>query len=160
MQRKKTAIDKRESLMASSRTGDESHKKVRGTYRRAAVSIRLVLTPLPMTEKSSWMSLSRSPVGSGHWRSVTCRLLEEGDKCLLHIYLDVSVICTIFKGHKFKYRLSKPSCTKRFTFIYWIKPTFDTRIAPCFYAKMDSEFIVWRVYHSSPQFFGWTLLRI
>jgi hypothetical protein len=33
MQRKKTAIDKRESLMASSRTGDEGQKKVRGTYR-------------------------------------------------------------------------------------------------------------------------------
>jgi hypothetical protein len=59
-----------------------------------------VLIRLHATEKSSWMSLApnRSPVGSGHWRSVTCRLLEEGDKCLLHIYLDVSVTLSQFKA--------------------------------------------------------------
>src|ERR1700691_377493 len=41
---------------------------------------------------------SRGPVGSGHWRSITCRLLEEGDKCLLHIYLDVSGFFIEFKA--------------------------------------------------------------
>jgi hypothetical protein len=43
--------------------------------------------PYPV-EKSSWMSLARSPPGSVQWRPATCKLLDEDDHCLLNIYLD------------------------------------------------------------------------
>ncbi|KAF8973924.1 Rho GTPase activation protein [Flammula alnicola] len=41
---------------------------------------------------SSWLSLQKSLSGAGHWRSATCRLLEEGDRCLLNVYVDESIL--------------------------------------------------------------------
>lgn len=43
-------------------------------------------------EKSSWISLGRSTTGVGQWRPATCRLMDEDDSCLLHIYVDVSLV--------------------------------------------------------------------
>lgn len=40
-------------------------------------------------EKSSWISLTRFPPGSLQWRPATCKLLDEDDRCLLNIYVDV-----------------------------------------------------------------------
>ncbi|TFK77098.1 Rho GTPase activation protein [Pluteus cervinus] len=43
-------------------------------------------------EKSSWLSLARSPASGGHWRPATCKLSEEGERCLLNIYVDESIL--------------------------------------------------------------------
>ncbi|KDR84991.1 hypothetical protein GALMADRAFT_233525 [Galerina marginata CBS 339.88] len=47
-----------------------------------------------LKEKSSsnWLSLQRGLNGTGHWRSATCRLLEEGERCLLNVYVDESIL--------------------------------------------------------------------
>lgn len=44
------------------------------------------------------MSLARSPIESGHWRPATCKLAEEGDNCLLNIYVDVSAFLFFVKN--------------------------------------------------------------
>ncbi|KAK0506229.1 GTPase activating protein [Armillaria luteobubalina] len=44
-------------------------------------------------EKSSWIALARGSAGTGQWRSATCKLTaEEGDRCLLNIYVDESIL--------------------------------------------------------------------
>ncbi|KAK0208207.1 GTPase activating protein [Desarmillaria ectypa] len=44
-------------------------------------------------EKSSWIALARGSAGTGQWRSATCKLMaEEGDRCLLNIYVDESIL--------------------------------------------------------------------
>ncbi|KAF8898740.1 Rho GTPase activation protein [Infundibulicybe gibba] len=43
-------------------------------------------------EKSSWLALARGPAGSDQWRSATCKLSEEGERCLLNIYVDESIL--------------------------------------------------------------------
>ncbi|KAF9481431.1 GTPase activating protein [Pholiota conissans] len=47
-----------------------------------------------MKDKSSanWLSLQKNLHTAGHWRSATCRLLEEGDRCLLNVYVDESIL--------------------------------------------------------------------
>ncbi|KAF8873707.1 hypothetical protein CPB84DRAFT_618997 [Gymnopilus junonius] len=54
-----------------------------------------------LKEKSSsnWMPLQRGLNGSGHWRSATCRLLEEGDRCLLNVYVDESILYQTVSVH-------------------------------------------------------------
>ncbi|KAJ3515401.1 hypothetical protein NLJ89_g1775 [Agrocybe chaxingu] len=41
---------------------------------------------------STWLSLQRGLNGAGHWRSATCKLLEEGERCLLNVYVDESIL--------------------------------------------------------------------
>ncbi|KAK0478352.1 GTPase activating protein [Armillaria novae-zelandiae] len=44
-------------------------------------------------EKSSWIALARGSAGTGQWRSAMCKLTaEEGDRCLLNIYVDESIL--------------------------------------------------------------------
>ncbi|KAL0071970.1 hypothetical protein AAF712_000893 [Marasmius tenuissimus] len=45
-----------------------------------------------LKEKSSWLSLAKDSASAGHWRPATCRLLEEGERCLLNIYVDESIL--------------------------------------------------------------------
>ncbi|KAF8078622.1 GTPase activating protein [Lyophyllum atratum] len=45
-----------------------------------------------LKEKSSWLALSKGLTGAGHWRSATCKLSEEGERCLLNIYVDESIL--------------------------------------------------------------------
>lgn len=45
-----------------------------------------------LKEKSSWLALQKGPTGTGHWRSATCKLSEEGERCLLNIYVDESIL--------------------------------------------------------------------
>ncbi|GLB36154.1 putative gtpase activating protein [Lyophyllum shimeji] len=45
-----------------------------------------------LKEKSSWLALSKALTGAGHWRSATCKLSEEGERCLLNIYVDESIL--------------------------------------------------------------------
>ncbi|KAF8140258.1 Rho GTPase activation protein [Boletus edulis] len=49
--------------------------------------------PKKVKEKSSWISLTRSPPGSVQWRPATCKILDEDDHCLLNIYLDETILC-------------------------------------------------------------------
>ncbi|KIY71620.1 Rho GTPase activation protein [Cylindrobasidium torrendii FP15055 ss-10] len=43
-------------------------------------------------EKSSWNSLARGPTATGQWRPATCKLREEGTRCLLNIYIEDSIL--------------------------------------------------------------------
>lgn len=45
-----------------------------------------------LREKSSWLSLNRGLNGIGQWRSATCKLSEEGERCFLNIYVDESIL--------------------------------------------------------------------
>ncbi|KAG9314364.1 GTPase activating protein [Chiua virens] len=49
--------------------------------------------PRKVKEKSSWISLSRSHPGSVHWRTATCKILDEDDHCLLNIYVNEAMLC-------------------------------------------------------------------
>ncbi|TEB35043.1 Rho GTPase activation protein [Coprinellus micaceus] len=42
-------------------------------------------------EKSS-LGLSKRLAGAGQWRNATCKLLEEGDRCFLNIYVDEAIL--------------------------------------------------------------------
>ncbi|KAF9459914.1 Rho GTPase activation protein [Collybia nuda] len=55
-------------------------------------SMGLVEDGKKIKEKSSWLALAKGPSGTGHWRSATCRLSEEGDRCLFNIYVDESIL--------------------------------------------------------------------
>ncbi|TFY80721.1 hypothetical protein EWM64_g3290 [Hericium alpestre] len=43
-------------------------------------------------EKTSWLNLARGPSAGDHWRQATCRLLEEGEGCLLNVYIDETIL--------------------------------------------------------------------
>ncbi|TFK41156.1 Rho GTPase activation protein [Crucibulum laeve] len=45
-----------------------------------------------LKEKSSWLTPTRGLSGVGQWRSAKCRLTEEGERCLLNIYVDDSIL--------------------------------------------------------------------
>ncbi|THV04952.1 Rho GTPase activation protein [Dendrothele bispora CBS 962.96] len=42
-------------------------------------------------QQYSWLALAKGP-SSGHWRPATCKLAEEGERCLLNIYVDESIL--------------------------------------------------------------------
>jgi hypothetical protein len=77
-------MDKRDNSKPSS-NGVEDNKRVKGR--------RLHCMPLSganyLPEKSSFNALAKGPSSAGHWRPATCKLSEEGERCLLNIYLDV-----------------------------------------------------------------------
>ncbi|KAG7099214.1 hypothetical protein E1B28_001081 [Marasmius oreades] len=50
-------------------------------------------------EKTSWLSLTKGPAVAGHWRPATCRLSEEGERCLLNIYVDESILYQTLSIH-------------------------------------------------------------
>ncbi|KAK1233585.1 hypothetical protein PQX77_003271 [Marasmius sp. AFHP31] len=52
-----------------------------------------------LKEKSSWLSLAKDSASAGHWRPATCRLLEEGERCLLNIYVDESILYQTLSIH-------------------------------------------------------------
>ncbi|KAJ7169899.1 Rho GTPase activation protein [Mycena filopes] len=45
-----------------------------------------------LKEKTSWLTLARGAGGSGQWRSATCKLSEEGNRCLLNVYVDENIL--------------------------------------------------------------------
>jgi hypothetical protein len=49
-------------------------------------------TRLTTPQEKSSLGLSKRLAGAGQWRNATCKLLEEGDRCFLNIYVDVSLI--------------------------------------------------------------------
>ncbi|KIM48201.1 hypothetical protein M413DRAFT_224313 [Hebeloma cylindrosporum] len=64
------------------------------TSRKKADKHDPAVEDLKLREKSSfnWLSLQKGLSGSGHWRSATCRLSEEGERCLLNVYVDESIL--------------------------------------------------------------------
>ncbi|KAF9270219.1 Rho GTPase activation protein [Marasmius fiardii PR-910] len=50
-------------------------------------------------EKTSWLSLNKDSAGGGHWRPATCKLSEEGERCLLNIYVDESILYQTLSIH-------------------------------------------------------------
>lgn len=40
-------------------------------------------------EKASWLAVARGSTAGGQWRTVTVKLSEEGERCMLNIYVDV-----------------------------------------------------------------------
>ncbi|KAJ7181660.1 GTPase activating protein [Mycena crocata] len=45
-----------------------------------------------LKEKTSWLTLARGASGTGQWRSATCKLSEEGNRCLFNIYVDETIL--------------------------------------------------------------------
>ncbi|KAJ6610911.1 GTPase activating protein [Mycena sp. CBHHK59/15] len=45
-----------------------------------------------LKEKTSWLTLARGASGAGQWRSATCKLTEEGNRCLFNIYVDETIL--------------------------------------------------------------------
>ncbi|KAF4623907.1 hypothetical protein D9613_001809 [Agrocybe pediades] len=39
---------------------------------------------------TNWIPLQKNLNAAGHWRAATCRLLQEGERCLLNVYIDES----------------------------------------------------------------------
>lgn len=57
----------------------------------------------PDAEKScsNWLFAQKSINTAGHWRPATCRLTEEGERCLLNIYVDVRSHLHLHTGQLF-----------------------------------------------------------
>ncbi|KAF7320342.1 Elongation of fatty acids protein [Mycena kentingensis (nom. inval.)] len=65
-----------------------------------------------LREKSSWLTLARGATGAGQWRSATCKLSEEGSRCLLNIYVDETILYQTLFIHLLNHtdiRLADPS---------------------------------------------------
>ncbi|KAF8216242.1 Rho GTPase activation protein [Mycena galopus ATCC 62051] len=45
-----------------------------------------------LRERTSWLTLARGASAAGQWRSATCKLSEEGSRCLLNIYVDQNIL--------------------------------------------------------------------
>nr|GAT44189.1 GTPase activating protein [Mycena chlorophos] len=65
-----------------------------------------------LKEKTSWLTLARGTTGAGQWRSATCKLSEEGNRCLLNIYVDETILYQTLYIHLLNHtdiRLADPS---------------------------------------------------
>ncbi|KAF8640418.1 hypothetical protein AX17_000084 [Amanita inopinata Kibby_2008] len=72
----------------------QSRKK---SERRDLLSIAGTDDARRVKEKHSFLILSKTPAGTGQWRDVTCKLLEEKGRCFFSIYLDGTILYqTIF----------------------------------------------------------------
>ncbi|KAG1881652.1 Rho GTPase activation protein [Suillus tomentosus] len=60
--------------------------------RRKADTSKTEETPRSLKEKSSWISVSRSPASAGQWRPATCKLMDEDESCSLNIYVDETIL--------------------------------------------------------------------
>ncbi|KAG1833800.1 Rho GTPase activation protein [Suillus variegatus] len=60
--------------------------------RRKADISKTEETPRSLKEKSSWISVSRSPTSAGQWRPATCKLMDEDESCSLNIYVDETIL--------------------------------------------------------------------
>lgn len=48
--------------------------------------------PKSLKEKSSWISVARTPACAGQWRPATCKLMDEDESCSLNIYVDETIL--------------------------------------------------------------------
>ncbi|ESK88880.1 gtpase activating protein [Moniliophthora roreri MCA 2997] len=51
-----------------------------------------VLEDKRIKEKASWLSFPKDPTAEGHWRAATCKLTEEGERAILNVYVDESIL--------------------------------------------------------------------
>ncbi|KAI0047832.1 Rho GTPase activation protein [Auriscalpium vulgare] len=65
-------VDKRESARPLSVLTDDNQRKVR--------------------EKTSWLNLARGTNAGDHWRQATCRIAEEGEGCILNVYIEETIL--------------------------------------------------------------------
>jgi hypothetical protein len=91
-------------------------------------------------EKSSWISVARTPAGAGQWRPATCKLTDEDESCSLNIYVDVGLRKTdVLQSSECLHR--RLFCTRPSTFICSIISTSGTLTPPYSFAR-----IVWRLH--------------
>ncbi|KAJ7634305.1 GTPase activating protein [Mycena polygramma] len=60
--------------------------------KRESVRPNLASDDKRLKERTSWLTLARGASGSGQWRSATCKLSEEGNRCLFNIYVDETIL--------------------------------------------------------------------
>ncbi|KAF7306927.1 Elongation of fatty acids protein [Mycena indigotica] len=84
----------------------------RKTDKRDSVRQNLGSDDKRLKEKTSWLTLARGASGAGQWRSATCKLSEEGSRCLLNIYVDETILYQTLYIHLLNHtdiRLADPS---------------------------------------------------
>ncbi|KAJ7071030.1 GTPase activating protein [Mycena amicta] len=84
----------------------------RRTDKRDSVRQNLGSDDKRLKEKTSWLTLARGASGAGQWRSATCKLSEEGSRCLLNIYVDETILYQTLYIHLLNHtdiRLADPS---------------------------------------------------
>ncbi|KAA1471480.1 Rho GTPase activation protein [Dentipellis sp. KUC8613] len=67
-------------------------KKVEKRESSRPLSILTDDTQRKVKEKTSWLNLARSSPNGDHWRQATCKLSEEGEGCLLKVYIDETIL--------------------------------------------------------------------
>jgi hypothetical protein len=60
---------------------------------------------LVQPESNSWMTLARGSASVGHWRPALCTLTEQGERCMLKVYVDVSILFSFFSNLVFMYAM-------------------------------------------------------
>ncbi|KAF7339472.1 Elongation of fatty acids protein [Mycena sanguinolenta] len=78
--------DKRDSVRP---LGGAEDKRLKGCH---SISFQFFVFTLLDPERTSWLTLARGASPTGQWRSATCRLSEEGSRCLLNIYVDQNIL--------------------------------------------------------------------
>ncbi|KAJ7487599.1 GTPase activating protein [Mycena galericulata] len=67
-----------------------------------------------LKEKSSWLTLARGASGAGQWRSATCKLSEEGNRCLLNVYIDETIFYQTLYIHLLNHTDIRPADSSLF----------------------------------------------
>ncbi|KIK70989.1 hypothetical protein GYMLUDRAFT_150071 [Collybiopsis luxurians FD-317 M1] len=80
------------SAAASAALRRPPNLRKKGDKRESVKQLNGNLNDKKLKEKSSWLAGPKGNSGGGHWRTATCRLSEEGDRCLLNIYVDESIM--------------------------------------------------------------------
>lgn len=60
--------------------------------RRKTETSKAEENPKSLKEKSSWISVARTPAGAGQWRPATCKLMDEDESCSLNIYVEETIL--------------------------------------------------------------------
>ncbi|THH16896.1 hypothetical protein EW146_g3826 [Bondarzewia mesenterica] len=72
--------EKRDIQRPLSLLTDDAQRKVKGRKLR------------DHTEKTSWLNLARALGTGDQWRQATCRITEDGESCLLNVYIDETML--------------------------------------------------------------------
>ncbi|KAJ7783784.1 GTPase activating protein [Mycena maculata] len=67
-----------------------------------------------LKEKTSWLTLARGASGTGQWRSATCKLSEEGNRCLLNVYIDETIFYQTLYIHLLNHTDIRPADSSLF----------------------------------------------
>ncbi|KAK7064231.1 GTPase activating protein [Favolaschia claudopus] len=67
-----------------------------------------------LKERTSWLTLARGAAGNGQWRSATCKLSEEGSRCLFNIYVDETILYQTLYIHLLNHTDIRPADSSLF----------------------------------------------